>query len=219
MAIKGLTQKTSNKLYELLNPDKEKTVKPMLKKPDAPNDNYSKAKDKLLSEYLEREPYDFNINTDKLYAQYADQYKRQGEAAMRDTVADAAAKTGGYASSYGITAGSQAYQGYLDKLNDIIPELEAAAYDRYINEGKGTEDKLDMLDSFDSKEYDKYRDGMKDYKDTRDYYRDIYKFETDADLDMYKALTDYILSVAELENKDYHDYKDWEIALAKLYNV
>ncbi|MBQ4602047.1 MAG: hypothetical protein IJB24_04220 [Clostridia bacterium] len=216
MAINGLTTKTATKLYELTN-EKAKKTAPQPRKPQSRDSKYSAGRDELLESYLDREPYDFNINTDKLYSQYADQYKKQGEAAMRDTIAQAASKTGGYTSSYGVTAGSQAYQGYLDKLNEIVPLLEERAYDRYTDEDNTIREKLGILDELDSKEYEKYRDDMEDYKDSRDYYRKVYEYENDYDYDMYKALTDYLLSIAKLENDDYHKERDLELALAKLY--
>ncbi len=217
MAINGLTQKTKDMLYTLAKPnEKKKSIQPMLKKPEIQPSAYKEAKDALLSEYLDREPYDFNINTDKLYAQYADMYKKQGEAAMRDTVASAAEKTGGYSSSYGVTAGAQAYQSYLDRLNDIVPVLEEKAYDRYADKAKESESKLKILESLEKAEYEKHRDAVGDYKDDRDYYRNIYQFEDDRDTDMYKALTDYILAIAKLENDNYNKERDLELALAKL---
>ncbi len=217
MAINGLTQKTRDTLYALTKPEKKKeSMQPMLKKPKAQNSEYKEKQDVLLKEYLDREPYDFNINTDKLYAQYADLYKKQGEAAMRDTVANASEKTGGYASSYGITAGSAAYQSYLDRLNEIVPVLEEKAYERYTDKSGKDLDALKLLGSLDDKEYDKYRDDLNDYKDEREYYRDIYRYEDDRDLEMYKALTDYILNIAKLENSDYKNERDLELALAKM---
>ncbi|MBR4882178.1 MAG: hypothetical protein IKU19_09595 [Clostridia bacterium] len=215
MAINGLSGSTLNKLYGLTTAKEKKPLKEA-KEPEKKTDKYSEARDRLLDEYLNREPYDFNINTDKLYRQYADMYKKQGEAAMRDTVAQAASKTGGYGSSYGVTAGAQAYQSYLDKLNDIVPELEEIAYDRYTDERKSESENIDMLDSLDSKEYDKYRDSMDDYKDLREYYRKVYEYDNDYEYDMYKVLTDYILSLAKLENSDYHKELDYDIALKKL---
>ena len=217
MAINGLTGSTSSKLYELTRAKEKKPLKEA-KEPEKKTDKYSVSRDRLLDEYLNREPYDFNINTDKLYRQYADMYKKQGEAAMRDTIAEAAAKTGGYSSSYGMTAGAQAYQRYLDKLNDIVPELERTAYDRYTDGAKSIREDIDILDALDSKEYDKYRDAMDDYKDLREYYRKIYEYENDYDFDMYKALSDYILSLAKLENSGYNDERELELALAKLNN-
>ncbi len=216
MALKGLTAKTQKKLEELIEPKKRPEIQPMNKEPQKPSGDYGKKRDKVLDEYLERKPFEFNINTDKLYSQYADQYKRQGEAAMRDTVAEAAAKTGGYASSYAVNAGAQAYGKYLDKLNEIVPTLEAAAYEKYSDELKTKKDSVDILDKLDGKEYDIYRDKVDDYKDERDYYRGIYEYENDAEYDMYKLLTDYILGIAKLENQDYKDERDRELAYAKL---
>lgn len=215
MAINGLTGGTSNNLYRLLkgknNVKELKTAAPTPRKSDL-----SEKQKEALDSYLEQSPYDFNLNTDKLYAQYADQYKRQGEAAMRDTIAEATAKTGGYTSSYGVTAGAQAYQGYLDKLNERIPEIEAAAYDRYTDKAEKKKERLDTLSELSREEYMKHRDDMEDYKESRDFYREAYEYENDAELDMYKALTDYVLGIAKLENSDYHDYNDWLLAMAKL---
>ena len=217
MALKGLTTKTQKKIDEALGVEKKKYMQHMIPTPQKPKDSYAKKRDELFDRYLETQPFKFDINSDKLYAQYADQYKRQGDAAMRDTVADAAAKTGGYSSSYGINAGAQAYQGYLDKLNDIVPTLEERAYERYKDNMENDKEKLDILDKLDDKEYDRYRDDIADHRDTRDYYREIYEDENDADLDMYKLLTDYILKLASLENQDYHDTEDRKLGYAKLY--
>lgn len=217
MAINALTGTTASKLYELTKGN-EKTTLEKAMAPAKKKNKYSQSRDSLLEEYLNREPYDFNINTDKLYSQYADTYKKQGEAAMRDTIAEAATKTGGYASSYGVTAGAQAYQSYLDKLNEIVPELEERAYDRYTDEGNSLREDIAVLDDLDSKEYDKYRDDVEDYKDLREYYRKIYEYENDYDFNTYKALTDYVLALAKLENDDYHKELDYDIALKKLYN-
>ena len=215
MAIKGLSNITADKLYGLLKPVQRGSHTDVIM-PLKTKSEYSKERDKLLREYLEREPFEYNINTDKLYSQYADMYKKQGEAAMRDAVAQAASKTGGYGSSYGVTAGSQAYQGYLDKLNEIVPELEGRAYDRYTDTEKSLREKADMLDALDTKEYKSYRDTVQDNKDAMDYYRKVYEYDNDYDFDVYKALTDYILSVAKLENSDYYSDRDLELALAKL---
>lgn len=217
MALKGLNVKTQKKLEELTDPKSRPQVQPMLKEPKKPSFSYGEKRDRLLEQYIEAKPFEFNINTDKLYSQYADQYKRQGEAAMRDTVAEAAAKTGGYASSYGVNAGAQAYGKYLDKLNEIVPTLEAAAYEKHSDGLKTKKDAVDILDKLDDKEYESYRDTLADYKDERDYYRDIYEYENDSEYDMYKLLTNYILGLAKLENQEYKDELDRELAYAKLY--
>lgn len=89
----------------------------------------------LLNQYTNRKPFTYDVTEDGLYQQYANQYQRLGNQAMQDTLGQAAGLTGGYNSSYAQSAGQQAYQGYLDKLNDIVPELYGQAYSRYAAEG------------------------------------------------------------------------------------
>ena len=74
------------------------------------------------------------LSTDMLYKQYKDQYQTLGAQAMMDTMGQAAALTGGYGSSYASTAGNQAYQGYLQQLNNIVPGLYSQALNRYNSE-------------------------------------------------------------------------------------
>ena len=89
----------------------------------------------LLDQYTNRQPFTYDLTGDGLYQQYANQYQRLGNQAMQDTLGQAAGLTGGYNSSYAQSAGQQAYQGYLDQLNDIVPELYGQAYSRYAAEG------------------------------------------------------------------------------------
>ncbi len=225
MALKGLTYTTAKGLDELAEGYKESDKVKMRRNgadlsgsitPLSYDDKYTQTAENVLKDYLARDDYDFNINTDKLYKQYADQYKKQGEAAMRDTVADASALTGGYASSYGITAGAQAYQSYLDKLNDIVPELERMAYERYEKEGDDTKQKLDMISDLDSSAYEKFRDKVSDAEKDRERRRENYQYESEADREAYKLLADYLIALAKLENQDYYNYGDLEVALRKL---
>jgi hypothetical protein len=75
--------------------------------------------------------FEYNLSGDPLYQQYADQYKSLGKLAMQDTIGQAAALTGGYASSYAQTAGQQAYNQHLSELNNMIPELYNLALNNY----------------------------------------------------------------------------------------
>ena len=54
---------------------------------------------------------------------------------MMDTIGQASALTGGYGNSYAATVGNQTYQGYLQQLNNKIPELYQLALDKYNSEG------------------------------------------------------------------------------------
>ena len=92
-------------------------------------------RDQALEAYLNREDFQYELNSDALYRQYKDRYQELGRAAMEDTMGQAAALTGGYSSSYAQNVGQQAYQRHLKELDDVIPELYQLAYDRYQSKG------------------------------------------------------------------------------------
>ena len=191
-------------------------------KPKEYDSEYTSLAKKLLNDYIAKDDFDYNVNSDKLYKQYAEKYKKDGDTAMRDTVAQASALSGGYGNSYAVTAGNQAYQGHLDKLNDIVPELEEKAYERYIQKDKDKKDQFDMVNELEEKEYEKYRDSMGDYFTDREFYEDNYRYREDRDVELYKALYDYILENQKMEN----DYilenrkmdNDYKINMLKAFN-
>ena len=98
-----------------------------------------------LSRIQNRLPFSYDVQADGLYQQYKQQYEALGKRAMTETVARSAEKTGGYANSYGVTAGTQAYGDYMEKLADTVPQLYALAYERYQNEGKDLQSQYDIL--------------------------------------------------------------------------
>ena len=154
-------------------------------KPADYQSNYSTQIDDLLSKILNREDFSYDFNADPLYQQYKDQYTQQGNTAMRDTMGEAAALSGGYGNSYATTAGSQAYQGYLSKLNNVIPELYQEAYNRYQDEGTNLETQLGILQQQDQTEYGRHRDDVSDYKDFLNYYNTKYQNERDFDYNQF----------------------------------
>ena len=89
---------------------------------------------------LGSDKFKFDLNGEELYQQYRDQYLRNGRLAMMDTMGQAAGLTGGYGSSYAQQVGQQTYQGYVNDLNAIVPNVYSAAYQRWRDE-QG--DKLD----------------------------------------------------------------------------
>ena len=94
----------------------------------------SKYEDKLNNLYesiMNREKFNYNFNADPMYQMYKDQYTSQGKKAMEDTLGKAQAMNGGYGSSYSQTAGQQAYQDYLQDLNNMIPTLRDQAFEQY----------------------------------------------------------------------------------------
>lgn len=110
-----------------------------------------------------REKFSYDLNGDALYQQYKDKYINQGRLAMADTIGQASAMTGGYGSSYAVTAGNQAYQSHLQNLNDIVPQLYQMAYDKYNQEGQDLKDKYSILNNMYQTEYGEHRDKVSDY--------------------------------------------------------
>lgn len=105
---------------------------------------------------LKGSKFEYNLEDDPLYAQYREQYTREGNRAMQDAMANAAALTGGRTNSWSQSAGSQANAYYLSQLNDKVPELANSAYNRYMNEQNQKMAQLQMLQQQDQQGYDRW---------------------------------------------------------------
>lgn len=117
----------------------------------------------LYNQITGRDKFSYNVNEDALYQQYKDSYVNQGRLAMKDTMGQAAALTGGYGSSYGQSVGQQQYNAYLQNLNDVVPELYGMAYQRYQDQGDALKDQYAMMGQLADDEYGKYQDAMNQY--------------------------------------------------------
>lgn len=133
-------------------------------KPGAYVDPYADIKNGLLDKILNRESFTYDLNGDMLWNQYKDQYTALGKLAMADTVGQAAGLTGGYANTYAVSAGSEAYQNYLHQLNDIVPELYNMAYNRYAQEGQDLYNQYGVVSSESQFDYGQYRDTVGDWQ-------------------------------------------------------
>lgn len=102
---------------------------------NAGNQPYVDQLNSLYDQIVNRKPFQYDLNGDLLYRQMADRYTQLGQQAMRDTMGQAAALTGGYGNSYANQVGNQAYQQYMTALNDNVPQLWDRAYQAYMNEG------------------------------------------------------------------------------------
>ena len=79
--------------------------------------------------------FSYDPASDPVYNSYAQSYQRRGRLAMRNTMGQAAALTGGYGSSYAQSVGQQQYDSYLQSLGEALPELYGMAWQRYNAEG------------------------------------------------------------------------------------
>ena len=145
----GAVQQTQNYLQQLLQ-----------NKPSNFNSQYLPQLESLYDKVMNRDKFSYDVASDPLYQQYKNQYAQMGQLAMQDAVGNAAALTGGYGNSWATTAGNQAYQGYLQQLNDKVPELYESAYNRYAQEGENLQNQLALTADLYDNEYSKYMDDL-----------------------------------------------------------
>lgn len=93
--------------------------------------DYSKPKEKTAEERFRTREFKYDLESDPLWQQYISSARRNGQNAMSDTMAKVASQTGGIAGSYAVSAGAGAYNDYMQRANDIIPELEQLAYRKF----------------------------------------------------------------------------------------
>ena len=145
-----------------------------LAKPNSIDPSYEAALKEAMDRINNREKFSYDLNGDALYQQYKDKYIQQGKMAMQDTMGQAAALTGGYGNSYAATAGNQAYQAHLNNLNDIVPELQQMAYDRYNQEGQDLLNQYSMAKGMYDTKYGEWSDQMSQYNADRQYLYSVY---------------------------------------------
>ena len=121
----------------------------------------------IYNKIQNREPFNYDVNADPLYQSYKDQYVQQGKLAMKDTMGQAAALTGGYGNTYGQQVGQQAYNAYLQNLSAVIPELYGMAYNQYKDAGDDLKDQYAMVGDLRDKEYDRFRNELGDWERDR----------------------------------------------------
>ena len=175
--------------------------------------------EQLLNEILTRGDFSYDAASDPLYKQYANMYNREGDRAMRETMAEAAAFAGGM-NSYAITAAQQAQNYYNSQLNDRIPELYQLAYQMYLQDKESKVQDLGILSELDSEQYNRYRDTMADWRNDKSFAYGTMQdavsqgnYETNLkNSDFWKA-TDFnnsnFWSATELNNENYWKDKSW----------
>lgn len=130
--------------------------------------------DEMLNQILNRDKFSYNAESDPLFQQYQSMYQREGNRAMNDTLAAAAANAGGM-NSYAITAAQQANDYYNAQLGDKIPELAQLAYSMYLDDIDLQVQDLGLLQNMDNTQYSRYRDTMSDWRDDRNFAYDMYR--------------------------------------------
>ena len=140
---------------------------------------WSDAMNDTIGRIRDREPYRFDLDTNGLYQQYRNQYTKLGQQAMKDTMGQAAGLTGGYGSSYAQNVGQQAYNGYLEKLNNIVPDLYAQGKAAYDADTNNLYNQLAMYGDAYNRDYNTWRDQLGDQR----YYEQLAYDRDQAQLD------------------------------------
>ena len=152
---------------------------------------YKNTLDNLYTQMEKRGKFTYDVNGDPLYEMYKGIYEEQGKKAMSNTMAQAAALTGGYGSSYSQTAGQQAYQNYLEQLQDRVPELRNQAYQEYQNEGNELLNRFNMANTLYGNEFQEHRADVSDYQADRSFLQGQYQDERNFDYNQYAQNRDF----------------------------
>lgn len=155
----------------------------------------------LYEEMNGREAFSYDPAADAAFQSYLKRYTREGKTAMADTMAQGAHLSGGYGSTYAQSAAQQAYNSYLARLSDVLPELQEAAYARYLDDGAALLDRYELLRSRDEADYERYLDSLTAWKSERTAAQKIYDEAAAADRKQYQLLLDYFSDKAKAEAK------------------
>lgn len=184
-------------------------------KPGAYQSRWDDELTSLYDQIRNRKKFSYDMGTDPLYQQYREQYQRLGRLAMQDTMGQAAALTGGYGSTYSEQVGQQAYNAYLQNLNDIVPQLQQQAYQRYQDEGTDLYNQYSLVKGRDDTDYGRYRDTVSDYYSDLSDARSAYNSERSLDQSQWATMLDYWAQKANNENAAYLQALAAEQAAAK----
>lgn len=173
-------------------------------KPTGYQSSYKAQLDDLYNQVMNREKFSYNMSADPLYQQYKDQYVNLGQQAMMDTSAQAAALTGGYGNSYAATVGNQAYQAYLQQLNDIAPDLYQMALGQYNQEGENLQNQFSMAADLENQDYSRYMQDYNNWLAEREAATNDYWNQYNADYGQYSDMLNYYTSLAAQENAQWN---------------
>ena len=137
-------------------------------------DTYSQRIDTMLNQLLNRDSFSYDPKQDEAFLAYKQQYQREGNRAMNDTLASVASGAGGM-NSYAVTAAQQANDYYATQLTDKIPELAQLAYQMYLDDIELKVQDLGLLENASDRQYSRYRDTLANWRDDRDFAYGAYR--------------------------------------------
>lgn len=164
--------------------------------------SYTDIMKQYMDQFTNRGNFNWDMQNDDLYNQYKDQYTRLGNAALKETVGEAAGLTGGYGSSYAEGVGAQAYQSYLNQLNNIVPELYAQRRAEWNEEGQNILNNYNLAAGMYQNDLSEWQQAYNNWLTERDYAQN---------------------AASNLYNQEYNEYlnnvNSYNTELDRLYNA
>ena len=121
------------------------------------SDKYGTKIDDLIKELTNRKSFEYDPDTDPVFAAYKEQYGKSGNKAMEDAMGTAGALNSGMATSNAVTAGAMAKREWDDALMGRLGELANNAYERYAADydmkGKTLQNLINLSNSAFDREY------------------------------------------------------------------
>ena len=150
-------------------------------KPGAYQSQWQGQLNDVLGQIQNRPGFQYDVNSDALYQQVAQNYLQQGKQAMMDTMGQAASLTGGYGNSYALTAGQQQYNNHLLGLAEMVPQFQQMALQQYQMEGDDLLNQYNLMMQQEESAYGRYQDDLNRYYAELDRLQNAYDNERDYD--------------------------------------
>jgi hypothetical protein len=109
--------------------------------------------------------FEYDPNTDPAYQAYRQRLISAGESAYQDNLAGLSAATGGRPNTWAASVASQARNQYMLQAETAMLDFEDRAYSRYQAETDNLYKFISVLDSMDTKYYNRWRDSINDKKE------------------------------------------------------
>ncbi|MBE6918713.1 MAG: hypothetical protein E7469_03390 [Ruminococcaceae bacterium] len=208
--LSGVSDETSDRLFQLEQgyaPSDEVSAAQAERDSVAairPGDYQSSFEEELLrlyDELVSRPGFSYDPKEDAAYHSYAQLYERSGRQAMEDTLGKSAALTGGYGSTYAQTAAQQSYNGYLQQLAALLPQLEENARKRYETEGDAAQQRYELTAQQQKAEKAAWEQAYEAWQAQLKAAESAYDAAYDRDYNAYKTMLHYFADKAAQEQK------------------
>ena len=171
-----------------------------------------------LNALTNREAFKYDLSNDQLYQQAKDQYQQMGKTAMADTIGQASAMTGGYGNSYATTAGSQAYQSYLQQLNNNIADYYNLALGAYNSETDRLQGNFNAFATDRGQQASEWAQNWGVYNERFNNLANAWANSRDYDLNAYNTQASQLGNVNAQNYNAYNDSENRDVDIWKISN-